>query len=180
MLRLKIKGKEFYDDVLEEFVVTKDQTLVLEHSLVSLSKWESKWKKPFWSKDKKSTLESLDYVRCMTITQNVPDETYLGLSDVEMSIVNEYIEDSMTATTFSNLDSETKNREIITSEIIYYWMIALDIPVEFQKWHISRLLTLIQVCNVKNAKPKKLGRRAIANRNSQLNKQRREAMKTKG
>lgn len=180
MLSLLIKGGELYDESKNEFVVSKDQTIVLEHSLVSISKWESRWKRPFFSKDRKSIEESRDYIKCMTITQNVQDDVYIRMSDSDMQKVNDYIDDSMTATTFAKSDSDSKSIEIITSEIIYYWMVTLDIPMECQKWHINRLLTLIQVCNVKNQKPKKMSRRDLASRNKRLNEERRKAMQTKG
>lgn len=147
---------EYYDEVKNEFVYTKEQTLQLEHSLVSLSKWESKWHKPFLSPDDKSSEEVIDYVKCMTITQNVKPEVYNYLTKGNLEDINNYIDNPMTATTF-NSERKSPSREIITSEIIYYWMITLNIPFECQKWHLNRLLTLIKVCNIKSNPPKKMG-----------------------
>ena len=179
MLQITIQSGELYDEIKEEFVYTKGQTLQLEHSLVSISKWESKWHKPFLNKDEKTIVETVDYIRCMTITQNVNPEIYSGLTNDNISKVKRYIDDSMTATTFSN-QTKTSNREIITSEIIYYWMISLNIPFECQKWHLNRLLTLINVCGLKNAPKKNMSRAEILSRNSSLNEARKRALNSKG
>jgi hypothetical protein len=154
--------------------------LQLEHSLVSLSKWESKWNKPFLSKDFKTHEETLDYIKCMTINQNIDPDVYNGLTSEHITMINNYIESPMTATTFSDSKQNKSNREIITSELIYYWMIALNIPFECQKWHLNRLLTLIRVCNIKNAPPKKMSKRATASQYAALNAARRKQMNTKG
>lgn len=179
MLSLTIQAIELYDEIKEEFILSKERTIQLEHSLVSLSKWESKWGKAFLSKDEKTIEETIDYVKCMTITQNVDDYTYNLLSDNNLKQVTDYIESDMTATTFPN-QKRTINREIITAEIIYYWMIALNIPFECQKWHLNRLLTLVNVCNIKNTPPKKMNRREIINRNTALNEARRKQLGSKG
>ena len=180
MLKITIPDTEFWDEKKQEFINVKGQTLQLEHSLVSLSKWESKWCKPFLSKDSKTLEETIDYIKCMTITQNVDPNIYLGLTNENITEINNYIEAPMTATTFYDERKGTKNRETITSELIYYWMISLQIPVEFQKWHLNRLLTLIKVCNIKNAPPKKMSQREIMSRNTALNAARRKAMNSKG
>lgn len=179
MLTIKIPDREWFNDATQEFITVKGTTLQLEHSLVSLSKWEAKWNTPFLSKDIKTLEQTLDYIRCMTITQNVNPIVYEQLSDENIEQINNYINASMTATTFSNLNSKP-SREIITSELIYYWMIALNIPMECQKWHLNRLLTLIRVCNAKNAPPKKMSARDIMSRNSALNAARRKKYNTKG
>lgn len=179
MLKIVIPGIELYDEEKEEFITTKPQTLHLEHSLVSLAKWESKWNKPFLTKDNKTYEEIIDYIRCMTITQNVSEDTYRLLTSENIQQVNEYINLPMTATTFSN-QKKTPSKEVVTAEIIYYWMISLNIPFECQKWHLNRLLTLINVCNIKNQPKKKMSKRDILNRNKALNKARREALNTKG
>lgn len=179
MLKIVIPGIELYDEEKEEFITTKTQTLHLEHSLVSLAKWESKWNKPFLTKDNKTYEETIDYIRCMTITQNVSEDTYRLLTSEHIQQVNEYINLPMTATTFSN-QKKTPSKEVVTAEIIYYWMISLNIPFECQKWHLNRLLTLINVCNIKNQPKKKMSKRDILNRNKALNKARREALNTKG
>lgn len=180
MLTITVPGGEWYDESREEYVYTKPQTLQLEHSLVSLSKWESKWKKPFLNNKKqpepRSLEESIDYIRCMTITQNVDPMVYttLGFNPNVIDQVNEYINDSHTATWFGKKEGEgpSISREAVTSELIYYWMISLQIPFECQKWHLNRLLTLIKVCNIKNQPPQKMSKRQLAASRTQLNAQR--------
>ena len=186
MLQITIpasKDAEFWDERNEKFVVipgTKEQTLQLEHSLVSLSKWESKWNKAFLTKKEKTYEETIDYIKCMTITQNVKPEVYYHLTQDNIAAVNQYISASMTATYLPEDKSKKGNRETTTSELIYYWMIALQIPFECQKWHLNRLLTLIQVCNIKNSPPKKRSRREIMSQNAALNAARRKQFNTKG
>ena len=172
--------KEGWDEVNEEFVEPIYKTLCLEHSLVSLSKWESKWHKPFLSKAKKSYEEIVDYIKCMTVTKNVDPEVYNHITSENMKQIDEYIEDPMTATTFSDDVSGKRNREIITSEIIYYWMITLGIPFECRKWHLNRLLALIRVCNINNSPKKKMSASSIMARNAELNAARRKALNSKG
>ena len=179
MLTITIPATEMFNDETQEFFTLKEQTIQLEHSLVSLSKWESKWHKPFLTKDKKTLAETIDYIRCMTITQNVNPDVYTRLSNSNIAEIEKYIENPMTATTFSNLNQKA-SREIITSELIYYWMISLNIPMECQKWHLNRLLTLVRVCNVKNTPPKKMGKSDIISRNAALNAARRKQLGTKG
>ena len=180
MLRIIIPSTEMWDEVNEKFVDSKELVLQLEHSLVSLSKWESKWCKPFLSKENKTFEETIDYIRCMTINQHVPDEVYNCLTGENIREINEYISAPMTATRFSNDVMGKGSREQITSELIYYWMIALNIPFECQKWHINRLLTLIRVCNIKNQPSKKMSRREIMRRNTALNAARRKKLRTNG
>ena len=180
MLRIIIPSTEMWDEVNEKFVDSKEQVLQLEHSLVSLSKWESKWCKPFLSKENKTFEETIDYIRCMTINQHIPDEVYNCLTGENIREINEYISAPMTATRFSNDVMGKGSREQITSELIYYWMIALNIPFECQKWHINRLLTLIRVCNIKNQPSKKRSRREIMSRNTALNAARRKKLRTNG
>lgn len=179
MLTITIPAMELFNDLTQEFIETKAQTIQLEHSLVSISKWESKWNKPFLAKNDKTITETLDYIRCMTITQNVNPDVYKRLSRSNIEDINKYIDAPMTATTFSD-NNAGKSREIVTSELIYYWMIALNIPMECQRWHLNRLLTLIRVCNVKNTPPKKMSRREIMNRNAALNAARRKQLNSKG
>lgn len=179
MLRLIVPEKELYDERTGLFVRTKKQVLQLEHSLVSLSKWESKWHKPFLSKNEKSGEEMLDYIRCMTITQNVPDEVYFALDTNELIKINDYLNDSMTATTITKQQGKSRG-EIVTSEIIYYWMISLQIPFECEKWNLNRLLTLIEVCNIKNSPGKKMSKSEIMRRNRTLNAARKQQMHTRG
>ena len=171
---------EGWDEIKQEFVEPKTQTLQLEHSLISLSKWESKWCKPFFSKEQKTGEQVVDYIKFMTITKNVDDEIYDKLSNKNIEEINKYIEAPMTATTFSKEQTGKFSKEIITSELIYYWMIALNIPFECQKWHINRLLTLIRVCNVKNQPGKKMSKSEILSRNAALNAARRQQLNTRG
>ena len=179
MLKVTIPAIEYYDEDKEEFLSSKEVVLLLEHSLVSLSKWESKWCKPFLSKDDKTVQETRDYIACMTITQNVDPSVYNRLTSENIQKVEEYIEAPMTATSIKN-NKRGLNRETITSEIIYYSMIALNIPFECQKWHLNRLITLINVCNIKSNPPKKMGRRELLNRNAALNSARRKELGTRG
>lgn len=180
MLQLEIKPREEWNETSQEFIYTKGQTLQLEHSLVSISKWEAKWCKPFLSNDQKTYDETLDYIRCMTLTQNVDPKTYYLLSKENIEDVNKYIEAPMTATTVPDNYNGPKSRETITSELIYYWMISYQIPFECQKWHLNRLLTLIRVCSFKNAPAKKHSKRELMSRNAALNAKRRQQMNSKG
>lgn len=179
MLIITVPSSEFYDPVKNEFFHTKEQTLQLEHSLYSLRKWESKWAKPFLSSEK-STDELLDYIRCMTINHVDDPNVYKHLTKENIEKINEYINAPMTATTFSDKKGGPKSREIITAEIVYYWMISLNIPFECQKWHLNTLFTLIRVCSIKNTPPKKMGKRDILKSNASLNAARRSALGSRG
>jgi len=180
MLVINVPDSEFFNDKTYEFVKVKGTNLQLEHSLVSLSKWESKWCKPFLGKEKKTNEEVIDYIRCMTINSNVPKEIYNGLSSDVFDKVSEYISEKMTATTFRKDQMTNHSREIVTAELIYYWMIAYQIPFECQKWHLNRLLTLIRVCSIKNTPPKKMSKNEIIARNRKLNESRRRELNTRG
>jgi hypothetical protein len=181
MLRLTIPLEaEKWDDKKEEFVPPKTITLQLEHSLVSLSKWESKWNRPFLSRKNMTAEETVDYIKCMTLTPNVDPDVYNHLTSENMDQVREYILAPMTATVFSQDNNSKGSREIVTSELIYYWMIALNIPFECQKWHLNRLTTLIKVCNIKNSPPKKRSKREIMSRNAELNAARKKQLNTRG
>lgn len=179
MLKLKVDPFEVYNEKDHTFTEFPETNLQLEHSLVSISKWEAKWNKPFLSKEPKSYEELLDYIKCMTLTQNVNPEIYKYLNQDAINKINSYIEAPMTATTFRE-DQGKRNNEIITNEIIYYWMVSFNIPFECQKWHLNRLLTLIRVCSIKNTPAKKMSTREIMNRNRALNKARRAQLHTKG
>ena len=180
MLQITIPAGEMYDERDQTFISIKGQTLQLEHSLISLSKWESKWCKSFLSNPDKNLEETIDYIRCMTLNSNVDPNVYLFLTNENIKEINDYIAAPMTATYFSEDKTGRKNNEIITSELIYYWMIAQNIPVDFQKWHLNRLLTLIRVCNIKNSPPKKHSKRELMSRNAALNAARRKQFNTKG
>ena len=180
MLHITIEATECWDESKREFVNIKEQTLQLEHSLVSLSKWESKWHKAFLAKREMSYDEILDYIKCMTITQNVKPEVYSCLTQENIDQIYNYIQNPMTATYFSKEQNGKSSSEIVTSELIYYWMVALNIPFECQKWHLNRLLTLIKVCNIKNQPHKKMNRRDVLSRNHALNAARRKQLNSKG
>ena len=179
MLEITIPKQRLFDEETYEFMNVDETKLCLEHSLVSLSKWESKWHKPFISSEK-SKEEIMDYIKFMTITKNVNPIVYNALTDENVIQIKNYIDDSMTATTFSQKNNGEHNSEIITAELIYYWMIELKIPVEFQKWHINRLITLIRVCEIKNTPPKKRSSREIASRTAAINAARRQKYAKKG
>lgn len=183
MLTLTIPASEQWNEATREFIVLKkEQTITLEHSLVSLSKWESKWQKPFLTEEERTLEETMDYIKCMTITQNVDPNVYIVLcSDVRyMRLINEYIEAPMTATWFSDTKKKKPNKKQITSELIYYWMISLNIPFECQKWHLNRLFTLIKVCSEENQPPKKQSRREILQEYARINAERKKRWNTKG
>ena len=158
----------------------KERTITLEHSLVSLSKWESKWCKPFLSKADKTNEEIVDYFRCMTITQNVDPKTYYCLTQKNIQEITDYINAPMTATTITSRGPARKSREQVTSELIYYWMVAFRIPFECQKWHLNRLMMLIRICEIKNQKPKKRTQRDVLNEYAAINEANKAKFNTKG
>lgn len=180
MLKIKVEDGELFDEANYEFVSIKGTVLQLEHSLISLSKWESKWHKPFLNNDKKTVEEIIDYIRCMTISQNVNPLIYNVLSRKNIEAVEKYLADPMTATVVKKTQSRSKQR-MITSELIYYWMVSFDIPFEpCEKWHLNRLLTLIDVCNIENSPKKKMRKGDIFKQNAQLNAARKKSLGTKG
>lgn len=181
MLKLEIPEMEVYDEKNEEFLSIKKQILCLEHSLLSISKWESKWHKPFLNKDPKTVEESIDYIRCMTINfRDVDNRVYGLLTRSAIEEVNRYIDDTQTATWFSHDPSYPQSREIVTSEIVYYWMVSLGIPFKCEKWHFNRLITLIRVCNEKNAPSRKMPRKEQLSQQRALNNARRQRLKSRG
>lgn len=184
MLRITIPAvnREDFDEEKGEFVYTKrkEQTLTLEHSLVSLSKWEAKWCKPFLDKKDKTEEETLDYIRCMIVTPNVDPDIVNFLTAENIEEIHKYIAAPMTATTINDQQNGGGNGEIMTAELLYYYMFAFTIPIECQKWHLNRLITLIRIFNVKNGPSKKMSKGEIMSRNAALNAQRRAQMKTRG
>lgn len=180
MLQIIVPPASGWDEEKEEFVpVGKPFPLQLEHSLVSLSKWEAKYHKPYLSSKEKTPEEIIDYIRCMTLTQNVPPAVYNNLSQDNIVAIGAYINDPMTATTVKNMNKK-RSSEQITSELIYYWMVALQIPFECQKWHLNRLLTLVEVCSVKNQPSKKMDKHTAARQNAALNAARRQKAHSSG
>ena len=183
MLQVAVPGNEFYDEKTGEFIHLKGQVLQLEHSLVSISKWEAKHKKAFLSNKDKTNEEWIDYIKCMTLTQNVNPLIYYNIPYSVMNDIFSYMNDPMTATVINEIKipgMPKRKSEVVTSELIYYWMVALQIPFECQKWHFNRLITLIRVCEIKNTPAKKMSKSQIMSRNNQLNNARRMSLGTKG
>lgn len=181
MLKIVVPPRELYNELTNEFIyLKKPTTLTLEHSLVSISKWEQKWHKSFLSTKHKTDEEALDYIRCMTLTQNVSPFVYNCLTEENVKAIKAYIDDPATATTVSEVGSRGGNK-IITSEQIYGWMFALQIPMECQKWHINRLLMQIKVCEIQNnPKKNKMPLNKVYDHNRKLNEERKARLHTKG
>lgn len=180
MLSIIVPAIDLFNEATQEFISKDEVYLELEHSLVSLSKWESHFEKPFLDKTEKSTEEVLTYIKMMTLTADISDEVYQRLGDENITTINQYIDAKMTATWFNEPPGAPKSREIITAEVIYYWLTVFQIPFECENWHLNRLFTLIRVCNLKQAKPQKMSRAETAARNRELNAQRRAQLGTKG
>lgn len=179
MLTIIVSGSEFYNDDKQEFVYGDNEKLLLEHSLISISKWESKWQKPFLHTSDKTPEQVLDYVKCMTINKPSDESVYDRLDSDNFDEINKYISSPMTATWFNDLQTKP-NHEIVTSELIYYWMISFGVPFECQKWHINRLLTLIRICGIKNSPSRKMTRQEVLAQNRALNAARRKQYRTRG
>lgn len=179
MLELIIPRRTFFNESTSEFIEFNETKLKLEHSLISISKWESKLKKPFLSDKKHTKSDMLYYIECMSLNPDVDPMVYKTIPDDLYLVITEYIEDSMTATTINDNDSGNNN-DIITAEIIYYWMIELGIPFECQKWHFNRLMTLIRVCGIKKGPQKKMSKREILEQNRRLNEARKKQHHTRG
>lgn len=186
MLQLVVpdsQDEEFWDENNCEFVIKpgcKGGTLQLEHSLLSVSKWESKWHKVYSSPKPKTVEEIIDYIRCMTINKDARPELYDHLTIDNLQEVDKYINDPMTATKISRKPGKGTTRKEISSELIYSWMIDCEIPFSCEKWHLNRLLTLIGVCNERNAPSKKMSKKSLMKQNASLNAARRGQMHTKG
>ena len=182
MLRITIPGEEYFDDETQRFVTRNEIRLDLEHSLVSLSKWESAWEKPFLGKDEKTDEETLGYVIAMSSDPNISPETLARLTTDNIKQINDYIDAKMTATWFNDAPSKGgPAQEAITAELVYYWMITLNIPLDpCQNWHLNRLFTLIKVFNKKNSPAKKMSKADLAERNRKLNAERKARFNTKG
>ena len=182
MLTIIVPGDEVYNEETQEFSSYGDFELRLEHSLVSLSKWESKFEKPFLGKLEKTPDEILSYIEGMILNETYPADLWERLSQENLTAINNYIESKQSATTFGSMpEVRTRSKaETITSELVYYWMVAFNIPFETQHWHLNRLFSLIRICNMKNSKPTKMSKSELAKRNRDLNAQRREQFGTSG
>ena len=181
MLEIRIDGKEFWNQEKEEFVNTKGITLRLEHSLISISKWEAKYKRPFLSDGPKTLQETYDYIAFMSLDRNVSMTELEGITEEDYKKILDYIHDPMTATKISNnAKNKPSSNHVLTSEEIYYDMTALNIPFECEKWHLNRLLTLIKIASIKNEPPKKMSKGEICRQNAELNKARRAKYHSKG
>lgn len=184
MLKIDILGGELFDEKESRFISIKPVTLNLEHSLIAISKWESKYHVPFLEEAQRTDEQIRYYIQCMTINPNVDPNVFKNLQNWQIEEIMDYIKDPMTATWFSDGGKKgrlgTGRNEVITSELIYYWMVALQIPSDYEKWHINRLLTLIQVCNVKNSTDKKMSNNEILKGNDALNAARRAKWNSKG
>lgn len=180
MLKIIIEDEELYDEESNTFQTTERFEFEVEHSLLSLSKWEANYKKPFLSSGKLSTEEIFQYVMYMILTPNVTEKIVNDSSTKIFSEVNDYINSSQSATTFGEMPQKRGPGEVITSELIYYWMVAFNIPFECEKWHLNRLFSLIRICNIKNSKPEKVSRHEAAMRNRALNEKRKAELNTTG
>lgn len=179
MLRIIVPGEEFWDEVTETFSTVNDQVIELQHSLLSVSKWESKYQIPFLSTEDKTTEQIYDYIRCMSMTP-IDEEVFTRLTAAELSQVNDHVDSPESATTFGTMPDRKGRGETITSELMYYWMVAFEIPFECEKWHLNRLFALIRICNIKNSPPEKRSRHQVAQQNREINAKRREALQTNG
>ncbi len=180
-LTITVPGREFYDPAQNRFVMIKPTTLTLEHSLLSISKWEAKWHKPYLSREAKTNEENLDYIRCMCVNRDVDPKVLRSLDRKTVQEIADYIGDPMTATTIKRQNGKGPSREIVTNELIYYWMTTLNIPFDpCEKWHLNRLMILIEVASIKSQPPKKMPKREWASQRAALNAQRKAKYNTRG
>lgn len=180
MLKLFVVGTEYFDDESQTFDIVGSVEIELEHSLLSLSKWESKYQKPFLSNSTRTTEEVLAYVETMITTPDYPLDVVGRLDQNNLEAINRYIESKESATTFGSMPDRRGRGEVITAELIYYWMVAFNIPFECERWHLNRLFALIRICNIKNSKPTKMSRHEVLTRNRELNAKRKADLNTSG
>ena len=180
MLRLVIEGDEVFNEETSTFETFNNVVLDLEHSLLSLSKWESKYQKPFLSSEKKSSEEIFGYLQAMIISPEVDPDAIYRCSQRDITRIQEYIDSSQSATTFGEMPERRGPGEVITSELIYFWMVSFNIPFECQEWHLNRLFSLIRICNLKNSGPAKMGRHEAAQQRAEINAKRKAELGTSG
>lgn len=180
MLKIDIDEEELYDEETSTFLTIDSVSFELEHSLLSLSKWEAKYQKPFLSDVQKTPEETTEYILCMITTPGITHEHLKYANKQVFETIHDYINSAQSATTFGDLPKSQSAKETITSELIYYWMVAFNIPFECETWHLNRLLSLVRICNIKNSKPKKMSRHEMAQRNRELNAKRRAELGTSG
>ena len=181
MLLIDIPETELFDESTDRFITIKAQTLKLEHSLISISKWESRWNKPFLKEDNKTPEQIRDYIRCMSLVPLQDDNVVLALNSKSIEKIINYIEAPMTATTVAFLDDKKPvKKEILTSELIYYYMIQAQVPFECEKWHINRLFALLKVCSAKSSEKQKANTKTAAKSQAALNAARRSKLKSRG
>lgn len=180
MLRITIFGDEFFDETAEQFIYPDAVELEFEHSLVSLSKWESKFEKPFLSETSKTAEEILAYIEAMIITPNCPPGVLGKLSQANLDEIHAYIESKQTGTTFRDTGKDRGKAEPISAELIYYWMVGFNVPFECQHWHLNRLFSLLRVCSIKQSKPTKMSKSEMAASRRALNQRRLNELNTNG
>lgn len=180
-ITITIPAGQLYSESENRFYKVEETTVELEHSLVALSKWESKWHKPFLTKDQKTRAEVIDYFRCMCLTPSIEPLVFNAIKDREFVRIMKYIDDPMTATTITHHSSTKRgNTGTVTSELIYYWMGEYNISKECEWWHINRLFKLIEITSVKRQPEKKMSKRDIAAQNKSLNAMRRARHGSRG
>lgn len=180
MLRLQVPELELFDETTEEILFQPASVLVLEHSLASLSKWESIWKTSFINTDDKTTEQTISYIKCMNQTPDIPDYVFENLTSKHYNEIEAYITDKATATTFGQRKGNGAGTSIITAEIIYYWMVSLNIPLECEHWHLNKLIALIEVCDRKNSPNKKMSKTELAAKTREINERNRAKFNTRG
>lgn len=179
-LTITIKATQLYSESENRFYKVPETTIELEHSLVALSKWESKWHKPFLTKEEKTREEALDYIRCMCLTSNIESWVFNALGNDQIKQITDYIDDPMTATTVRNTQQAKHNNETVTSELIYYWMNEGNISSDCENWHLNRLFKLIEVTAIKRQPDKKMSKRDTMAQNRSLNAARRARRGSRG
>ena len=180
MLTIYVGATEHFDEKTREFSYVGGTPIQLEYSLAILSKWESKFNKPFLGPQKKTREETISFIQEMIITPEISPDIINEFTLQNFKDVNAYMESKQTATWFSDTPEPKTSREVITAELIYYWLVTFNIPWEAQHWHLNKLFTLIKVFNAKSEKPKKMTPGQAAARRRELNEQRKQQYKTAG